>query len=355
MTDPLKEIISQAEKFIRENSNIYQFTKVSQTPMSYSITATNTAGQSKSFLTDRNIHTAFDWESNFYGRGWSNVIVTRSQLEGPLTLSNIPDATTTPGDAAYSQRAVSTSTSGLPVSLIPSLGRPTFVVPGLGGTVYTPASHTPTSPYGINEVDNQIQQYYMAMSNDDKFEMGWEGGDFNDWWNDRAARASAPTSGRTSPGGSVVSPQITNAFNQKIPSVNDAMYHEFLDLYDKKIQSGTGNSGEILPDERLIRQYESITGNPVSNLFSLGKRRDLDFADYDIQIMSTALSRLTEALQLPQDYRTMREADEAEEIRARERAQRHLNIINDIISPAANIAKGLENQISNSGSMRKFI
>ena len=71
--------------------------------------------------------------------------------------------------------------------------------------------------------------------------------------------------------------------------------------------------------------------------------------------MSTALSRLTEALQLPQDYRTMREADEAEEIRARERAQRHLNIINDIISPAANIAKGLENQISNSGSMRKFI
>jgi len=355
MTDPLKEIISQAEKIIKENNNVYQFTKVSQTATSYSITATNTAGQNKSFLTDRNMHTAFDWESNFYGRGWSNVIVSRSLLEGPLSLSNIPNATTTAGDAAYSQRAVSTSTSGLPVSLIPSLGRPTFVVPGLGGTVYTPASHTPTAPYGINEVDNQIQQYFMGMSNDDKFEMGWEGGDFVDWWDDRAARASAPTSGRTSPGGSVVSPEITSAFNQKIPSVNDAMYHEFLDLIDKKMQSGTGTTGVTLPDERLIRQYEGITGNPVSNLFSLGKMRTLDFTDYDVEIMNAALRRLTEALQLPQDYRTLREADEAEELRSRQRAERHLNILNDIISPAANIAKGLENSVSDSGSMRKFI
>jgi hypothetical protein len=85
MTDPLKEIISQAEKIIKENNNVYQFTKVSQTATSYSITATNTAGQNKSFLTDRNMHTAFDWESNFYGRGWSNVIVSRSLLEGPLS------------------------------------------------------------------------------------------------------------------------------------------------------------------------------------------------------------------------------------------------------------------------------
>ena len=83
--------------------------------------------------------------------------------------------------------------------------------------------------------------------------------------------------------------------------------------------------------------------------------RTLDFTDYDVEIMNAGLRRLTEALQLPQDYRTLREADEAEELRSRQRAERHLNILNDIISPAANLAKGLENSVSDSGSMRKFI
>ena len=354
MTDPLKEIILQAEKIIKDNNRVYQFKKVSQTPTSYSITATNTAGQVKSFLTDRNIHTAFDWERDFYANGWSNVIVSKSVLEGPLTLTAIPSASTTAGDAAYSQRSVSTSTPGLPVNLIPSLGRPLFTIPGLGSTVYTPSSHTPTAPYGLSEVDNQIQQYFGNMSNDDKFEIGWEGGNFIDWWNDRAARASAPTSRSTSPTTDVRSAEITSAFNQKIPSVNDAMYHEFLDLLEKKKQSASsGGASNELPDERMIRQYESITGNNVSNLFTLGKQRTLDFSDYDPQIMTAALSRLTNALQLPQDYRTLRETDEAEAERNRQRAQRHLNIINEILAPGAYFAKGLKD-VGKNDLMREF-
>ena len=340
MTDPLKDIISQAEILIKENNKVYQFKKISQSQTAYAIRAVNAAGDVTSFLTVRGVHNEFSWERAFYAQGWTDVNVHPTQLEGTLTIVGVPPAATTPGDAAFTQRTFSgTATS---VSVQPFRAFRPFSVPGIGPRHFSPVAHTPTSPYGVSSSDNDIQLYFMGLSNHQKYEMRWEGGNFLDWWNERAARASAPSGSTSHPHSTPQSPEVVAAFAQKIPYKRDPRYDEFLKLM-REVKSGTGATAiDILPDEVVIEEYESRTGNTVRNIFALGKERIMKFRDYDRPMMMRALENLRAALKVTEDYERAQEAEDNIDIEAKRRSDELKAKVNEL----SGLASGFLGNIS---------
>jgi hypothetical protein len=329
MTDPLEQIILQAEKIVKENNKVYQFTKISQSQTAFAIRARNTAGDFTSFLTVRGTSDEASWERAFYGQGWMDVNVHPTLLTGSITIASVPSAATTPGDAAFTQRSFSgTATS---VSVKPfSFFDPLFSVPGIGLRRFTPVAHTPTTPYGVSSSDNDIQLYFMGLSNDQKYEMRWEGGNFMDWWNERAARAAAPSNSTSHPHSVPQSPEVVAAFAQKIPFKRVVGYDEFLKLM-RKVKSGTGATAlDILPDEVLIDEYESRTGNTVQTIFALGKERIMKFRDYDRPLMLKSLENLRSVLKVQEDYETAQSAENRIDEDAKDRANVFKNKVNEI-------------------------
>lgn len=331
MTDPLKQLISQAESIIRENNKVYQFTKVSLGPSqtAFAIRAVNTAGDVASFLTVRGRFDEASWERAFYGQGWTAVNVHPTTLDGTLTITRVPPAATTPGDAAFTQRTFSGTAGSVPVSPFKSFG-PLFTVPGIGVSVYSPTAHVPTVPYGVSSSDNDIQMYFMGLSNEQKYHMRWEGGNFLDWWDERAARAAAPSSSTPSPHSTPQSQVVVSAFSQKIPYKRDAGYDEFLKLM-RKVKSGSGaTSTVILPDEVLIEEYESRTGNTVMSIYSLGRERIMKFRDFDRPMMMQALENLRTALGVEEDYEVAQRAVNRIDDDAKVRSDQFKNKVNEI-------------------------
>jgi hypothetical protein len=329
MKDHIQDLINQAAQIVRENNNVYKFKKVSQsTDTAYSIRAVNTSGDVRSFITDLNSLPPMDWERAFYGQGWANVVVQPSRLIGPLTFLAIPNASITPGDPAYSQRSFSGTGSSL--RLKPFEGFDPIFIPGLGVQQYSPAHHTPTSPYGISSPDNEIQQYFLSLNNERKYRMRWEGGNFLDWWEQRASRASSPTSSTASPSVSYSEPGVVQAFEQKIPYRHDIGYHEFIKLMKNAAGSGTSAPADVLPSETIIEEYENMTGNQVENIYQLGKNRVLQFRDYDRNIMQEALQRLETALAVREDYEDAQDEANLVDVRAKERSDTLKKKIDDV-------------------------
>jgi hypothetical protein len=319
MKDHIQDLINQATQIVRENNNVYKFKKISQsTDTAYSIRAQNTSGDVRSFITDLNSFPPMDWERAFYGQGWANVVVQPSRLIGPLTILAIPNASITPGDTAYSQRSFSGTGSSLRLKPFESFGE--IFIPGLGVRQYSPTPHTPTSPYGISSSRNEIQQYFLSLDNERKYRMRWEGGNFLDWWEQRASRASSPTSTTASPSVSYSEPGVVQAFEQKIPYRYDIGYHEFIKLMKDSVDPASSTPAPILPSETIIEEYENMTGNQVENIYQLGKNSILQFRDYDRNIMQEALQRLENALAVTEDYETAQAAADAVDVDAKERA-----------------------------------
>ena len=351
MTDPLKELISQAEQIIKENNKVYQFTKVSQSQTAFAISARNAAGDVATFLSVRGPYDEFSWERAFYANGWTDVVVTPSPLDGPLTIAAVPNAAIAPGDTPFSERASSGTATSL--SLQPFRSFPAFSVPGIGVRRFSPAPHVPTTPYGISSSDNDIQMYFMSLSNDEKFKIRWEGGNFITWWNERASKAAASTSSSSYPRTST-SPEVVSAFKQKIPNKRTPGYDEFLKLM-RKVKSGTGATAlEILPDDVLIDEYESRTGNNVQTLYALGKERIMKFRDYDSSIMMTALDNLRSALRVEEDYERDQRAEDAIDEDARARNERFKNRVNEVTGLLGGFLGSLRGSDSNSRGGDKY-
>ena len=327
MTDPLKDLISQAERITKENNKVYQFKKVSQSQTAFAISARNAAGDIATFLTVRGPYDESSWERAFYANGWIDVNVTPSPLNGPLTIAAVPNAAIAPGDTAFSERGSSGTATSL--TLQPFRSFPGFSIPGLGVRRFAPPPHVPTVPYGVSSSDNDIQMYFMSLSNDDKFRIRWEGGNFLDWWEERARKAAAPPSFSGYPKASA-SPEVVSAFKQKIPNKRVSGYDEFLKLM-RKVRSGSGATAiDILPDEVLIDEYESRTGNNVQTIYSLGKERIMKFRDYDSAIIMTALENLRTALRVEEDYERDQAAEDAIDENARTRNEEFKNRVNEV-------------------------
>lgn len=343
MTDPLEQIISQAEKIVKENNKVYQFTKVSQSQSAYAIRAVNAAGDVASFLTVRGVHNEASWERAFYAQGWTSVNVHPSQLSGTLTIVGVPSAATTSGDAAFTQRSFSGTATSVDVKPFKSFD-PLFSIPGIGLRRFTPVAHTPTTPYGVTSSDNDIQLYFMGLSNDQKYEMRWEGGNFMDWWDERAARAAAPSSSTSHPHSVPQAPAVVEAFAQKIPYKRDPGYDEFLKLM-RKVKSGSGATAlEILPDEVTIEEYESRTGNVVNNIYTLGRDRIMKFRDYDRSMMMTALENLRSALKVEEDYEVAQNAENRIDEDAKNRANQFKDKVNEITGLAGGFLGSILNR-----------
>jgi len=332
MTDPLEHIISQAEKIIKENNKVYQQLRTSAGPSqtAFAVRARNTAGDMASFITVRGTYDEASWMRAFYAQGWVDVNVYPTVLEGPVTYATVPSAATTPGDVDLSRRqrgSVGTATS---IVLQPLRNFNSFSIPVLGVTSYAPTPHTPTAPYGVSSSDNDIQLYFMGLSNDQKYEMRWEGGNFLDWWEMRAAIAAAPSGTATHPHANPTSPEVVAAFAQKIPYKREAGYDEFLKLM-RKVKSTMGDTdSELLPDDVLIDEYESRTGNVVRTIYYLGKQRVMKFRDYDRDLILTSLENLRRALKVTEQYEIDQRAADQVDIDARDRANRFRNQTNEI-------------------------
>ncbi len=329
MKDHIQDLINQAAQIVRENNNIYKFKKVSQsTDTAYSIRAENASGDVRSFITDLNSFAPMDWERAFYREGWANVVVQPSRLVGPLNILSIPHALITTGDPAYTQRSFSGTGSSL--RLKPFEGFDPIFIPWLGVQQYSPAPHTPTVPYGISSSRNEIQQYFMSLDNERKYRMRWEGGNFLDWWEQRASRASSPTSSTASPSVFYSEPGVVQAFDQKIPYRHDIGYHEFIKLMKNAAGSGTSVPPSVVPTETIIEEYENMTGNQVENIYQLGKNRVLQFRDYDRNIMREALQRLENALAVREDYEDAQNEADLVDVRAKERSNALKKKIDDV-------------------------
>lgn len=271
------ELIQKALEYVNSNNRVYNQIRLSAPPplrsRSFNIRAQHPAPDNtfSTFVTVPNTMSVADWKNEFLRKSWKEVFITESPLPGSLTFASIPDGVTHTPDTELPE---------MPMVLNPSTGN------------YEKAKHTGT--YTADYPDNYIQKYINAKFDEEgKYNLGWAGGSFLDWWRDLYRMRSAPGSDKV---GDFLYEAIRQALLQKIPHFGHANYKDFA-KYRKANPTFKSIKGDEsgLPDNDLLK---SLGLGDSYTLFELAQVRDLEPGVHiDATLLQIALDQLSSALE----------------------------------------------------------
>lgn len=270
------ELIQKALEYVNSNNRVYRQIRLSAPPplrsRSYNIRAQHPApdGTYSTFVTVPNTMAASDWKNEFLRKNWSEVFIAESPLPGSLTFANIPDGVTHTPDTELPE---------IPMVYNPSTES------------YEKGKHTGT--YTLDYPDNYIQKYINNNFNEeDKYNFGWIGGSFLDWWRDLYRMRSAPGSNKVD---DYLYASIRQALLQKIPHFGHSNYKDFA-KYRKANPTFKNVKGEEsgLPDNDLLK---SLGLGDSYTLYELAQVRDLEpGVQIDATLLQMALDKLIDSL-----------------------------------------------------------
>ncbi len=270
------ELIQKALEYVNSNNRVYRQIRLSAPPpprsRSFNIRAQHPAPDNSysTFVTVPNIMSVDDWKNEFLRNNWKEVFIAESPLPGSLTFANIPDALSHTPDVELPE---------MPMVLNPTTGD------------YEKAKHT--GSYTVDYPDNYIQKFINTNFDEEgKYNLGWLGGSFLDWWRDLYRMRSAPGSNKTD---DYLYTDIRQALLQKIPHFGHSNYKDFA-KYRKANPTFKTITGEdsLLPDNDLLK---SLGLGDSYTLYELAQVRDLEPGVHiDATLLQMAINKLTVAL-----------------------------------------------------------
>ncbi len=270
------ELIQKALEYVNSNNRVYRQIRLSAPPpprsRSFNIRAQHPAPDNSysTFVTVPNIMSVDDWKNEFLRNNWKEVFIAESPLPGSLTFANIPDALSHTPDTELPE---------MPMVLNPTTGD------------YEKAKHT--GSYTVDYPDNYIQKFINTNFDEEgKYNLGWLGGSFLDWWRDLYRMRSAPGSNKTD---DYLYTDIRQALLQKIPHFGHSNYKDFA-KYRKSNPTFKSIKGDEsgLPDNDLLK---SLGLGDSYTLYELAQVRDLEPGVHiDATLLQMAINKLTVAL-----------------------------------------------------------
>lgn len=272
------------------------------------------------------------WLGELSNKGWYILSATEQRQKGSKNTTNIPKAP----DYKFKTEFLSTEVSpdrpkirplgflenfaapgaGSTTGLWGSLSRRGF--PGLSTPSYQSVVGDPTLDYkGVTDnsgkfersysipyaSSNLIHNYFNKLSDKDKIEIGWSGGDFLVWWEDAYTNSAVKEEGVNENFTIEDNPEATATFNQIVPMKTDLSSPSFLSYRDEKYQEWLRNPDKdkgnfVLP---LPSQNDlDIHGDFGKTFFELGYEKDLTSKEVDPQIISALLKQLMSQVRIDQ-------------------------------------------------------
>jgi hypothetical protein len=159
---------------------------------------------------------------------------------------------------------------------------------GIGGTLDRKYSAT-------NAATNMIQNYFFTLGDNQKIIIGWSGGPFADWWEDKYTMSAVKETGEMDNYIAEDNPEAVATFNQIVPMKADYNDPNFLLFYrDKKKEflsnpdTKKGNFTLPLPTEDDLLLY----GFGGKTFYELGLETDLTPKEVDSGTVNALINKL---------------------------------------------------------------
>jgi len=142
---------------------------------------------------------------------------------------------------------------------------------------------------------NMIQNYFFNLGDNQKIILGWSGGDFTEWWEDKYTMSAVKESGEMDNLESEDNPAAVATFNQVVPTKNIYSDPNFLQFYRDKKEEFKSNTDEKkgsftlpLPTEDELLMY----GFQGKTFYELGLEDRLSQQEVDVETINGLIKKL---------------------------------------------------------------
>ena len=183
---------------------------------------------------------------------------------------------------------------------LPGLSTPKYeAVTGLGSTFYkgvTESGGTLNRNYSAsNASTNMIQNYFFTLGDDQKIIIGWSGGKFSDWWEDKYTMSAVKGTGEMDNYAAEDNPEAVATFNQVVPmkaDYSDPNYRNFYFAKKKEFDNNTDPKKGIfkipIPTEDEVIFYDL----DLKTFYELGIEPKLTSKEVDSDIVNGLINKL---------------------------------------------------------------
>ena len=142
---------------------------------------------------------------------------------------------------------------------------------------------------------NMIQNYFFNLGDNQKIILGWSGGDFTEWWEDKYTMSAVKESGEMDNLESEDNPAAVATFNQVVPTKDIYSDPNFLQFYRDKKEEFKSNTDEKkgsftlpLPTEDELLMY----GFQGKTFYELGLEDSLSQQEVDVETINGLIKKL---------------------------------------------------------------
>ena len=142
---------------------------------------------------------------------------------------------------------------------------------------------------------NMIQNYFFNLGDNQKIILGWSGGDFTEWWEDKYTMSAVKESGEMDNLESEDNPAAVATFNQVVPTKKIYSDPNFLQFYRDKKEEFKSNTDENkgsftlpLPTEDELLMY----GFQGKTFYELGLEDRLSQQEVDVETINGLIKKL---------------------------------------------------------------
>jgi hypothetical protein len=142
---------------------------------------------------------------------------------------------------------------------------------------------------------NMIQNYFFNLGDNQKIILGWSGGDFTEWWEDKYTMSAVKESGEMDNLESEDNPAAVATFNQVVPTKDIYSDPNFLQFYRDKKEEFKSNTDEKkgsftlpLPTEDELLMY----GFQGKTFYELGLEDRLSQQEVDVETINGLIKKL---------------------------------------------------------------
>ena len=183
---------------------------------------------------------------------------------------------------------------------LPGLSTPKYeAVTGLGSTFYKGVTETDgklSRNYAAsNASTNMIQNYFLTLGDDQKIIIGWSGGPFSVWWEDKYTMSAVKATGELDNYAAEDNPEAVATFNQVVPmkaDYSDPNYRNFYFAKKKEFDNNTDPKKGIfkipLPTEDEVIFYDL----DLKTFYELGIEPKLTSKEVDSDIVNGLINKL---------------------------------------------------------------
>jgi hypothetical protein len=142
---------------------------------------------------------------------------------------------------------------------------------------------------------NMIQNYFFNLGDNHKIILGWSGGDFTEWWEDKYTMSAVKETGEMDNLESEDNPAAVATFNQVVPTKDIYSDSNFLQFYRDKKEEFKSNTDEKkgsftlpLPTEDELLMY----GFQGKTFYELGLEDRLSQQEVDVETINGLIKKL---------------------------------------------------------------